>query len=158
VPIFMKMDGVKGECTQAGFEGQVEIESIQFGVGMASSREASGGFSFTAPSFSEVSISCPFDSGTMMALSNMLKADHAANTLFTFARTEGTKLVPYMTKTLTESYITSISAASGGERPSVSMSLVFGKIELNWTELAKDGKTATKAPKVVYDVGKATLV
>lgn len=155
MPIFLKMEPVKGEAKQKGFEAQLEVQSFQWGAGIGASRE-SGGFSFSAPSVSEISLTKSMDSGSLSVVTEMFKATHIKEALLTFARAEGGSLVKYLEIKLGNPYITGYSMSSGGDRPSESISLTYKTIELNWVELDKTGKTKA-APKFMYDVEMAKM-
>jgi type VI protein secretion system component Hcp len=126
MPVFMKYDGVKGDCTAAGFLGAFELESAQFGtqritaVGQGTSRD--GG---RAP---------------LQDIAITLRAGAAAQKLFSEAvNGKGRTVVitfvhegqAYLTVTLENTLISGFSIGgghTGDPLPFASLSLNFSKI------------------------------
>ena len=67
MPIYMKIDGINGEVTAAGYEKWIDVGSLQFGVGRAISTPVGGGSKREAghPSISEITLSKTFDNSSI---------------------------------------------------------------------------------------------
>jgi type VI secretion system secreted protein Hcp len=149
--IYLHMDGLEGDVTAAGHEGWIECESLQWGVGRSistptgSSQERES----SAPSISEVSIVKNMDKCTpklfeqaCVGTSKLVKIDLVQT---------GEQLDTYMSYELENSLISGYSVASGGEKPSESVSLNFTKLVMKYTPYDNEHNPGSPIP-AGYDV------
>jgi type VI secretion system secreted protein Hcp len=131
--IYMKVEGIKGDVTVKGFEGYIELNSAQFGVGRGISSPTGGGREATPPSFSEMNISKVTD-GTTPALFLETVAGSGKTVDILFTRTLGTgQEVTYYAITLSDVLVSGFSQSSGGDLPSEALSLNYSKFQMTYT-------------------------
>lgn len=158
MPIYLQYgpkDKIKGNVTEAGHVGWVEVNSFQWGVGRgigspvgrSANREAS------APSVSEIVVTKAMDKSTFAFLQEALKGTGIEATIH-FTTVDQGKLRTYAEYKLTNTMISGYSVSSGGDRPSESLSLNFTKIEFMFVELGIDNAN-TDTPRVSYDLAQA---
>ena len=135
--IFLELDGIQGESTAVGFENQIELGSLQLGVG----RNSKGA------SFSDVSVTKQLDKSSPDL---MLRA--ANGTTIPSAKVRFTKpgedQVVYLRYCFTGVRITGFSQSSGGDPPSESVSFSYASIVQSYTQQAATGGAGT-----VFDTG-----
>ena len=130
MPIYMKIEGIKGNVTAAGHEGWIELMSAQLGVqrrvnttGQGANREAS------TPSVSEIVVTKDIDSASTDLFRMSLWGEGKKVTI-DFVSSGQT--VPYLSieleNTLISNYSVSGHGGSGHETPMESLSLNFTKI------------------------------
>lgn len=157
--IYMKYGALKGEVTAKGYEGWMEMQSLQVGVGRGISMGAGGGSKreASAPSVSEITLSKTMDIADPLLLKEAF-GGKATEVKLDITQTDdkGTHIA-FQKYILTDTLISGYSLSSGGERPSISVSLNYAKIDSEY--IAIDDKfAATSKGHVIYDLAKATLV
>jgi type VI secretion system secreted protein Hcp len=160
MPIYMNYDSlsVKGDATATGWEGWIELNSFQFGVGRGISSPTGGSADreSSAPSVSEITVTKDQDSSTGPLVTASLQGE-GVTVIIDFVKTSSGQLAKYMEYTLTNTMISGWSTSSGGDRPSESISLNFTKIQVDPTTIDAQG-TIGNANPVTYDVGLAQVV
>jgi type VI secretion system secreted protein Hcp len=148
---------IKGESLAEGHKGSdgwIEIGSVNWGcgrgirtpVGGSGKREAS------APSVSEVTVTKLMDSTSPLLAQEALIGKAVEATIELVETGEG-KLETFLTLKLTNTLISGYSMASGGDRPSESMTLNFTKIEYTYQGYDDQHKVdTTKKGNFIYDV------
>ncbi|MEZ5666432.1 MAG: type VI secretion system tube protein Hcp [Alphaproteobacteria bacterium] len=142
--IYMKLgDKIKGNVTAEGFKDQIELHSLQWGVGRGISTPvgSSANREASAPSISEVTVSKELDNASAQLFTEATtgKADQGLKCEITIVKT-GDKLEEIAKFTLENTMISGYSLSSGGDRPSESLSLNFTKVEYKVTPTQPDGK------------------
>lgn len=149
---------VKGEVTAEGFKDYFEASSFQFGVGRGISMGVGGGSKreASAPSVSEIVITKSMDSADPLLLKEAF-GGKAVEVKIDMTQTDNNgKHVAYQKYILTDTLVSGYSISSGGDRPSISISLNFAKIDSEY--LSIDDKFAAKTTgHVIYDLAKANL-
>lgn len=142
--IYMKFGSIKGNVTASGYEGQIAVSSVHFGVaravsmepGNVSNREAS------KPSLSEITITKPADNSVAALFKESLTGSAGQEALITFVRTGTDKVQDFMTYKLTDCIISSYSiSAQGDEDPVENISLSFSAIEVSYKDHDASNKT-----------------
>ncbi len=160
MPIYLKFDPeVKGDVTEEGHKGWIEVSSCQFGigrgvstpVGSAANRETS------APSISEVTVTKQMDASSIPLFQNSLEADEGVKVSIDFCRTEKDKLQVYAQYELSDVIISGYSVSSGGDRPTESLSLNFTKVMFSYDPGDTKGAKTNKA-SATYDLAAAKTV
>ena len=144
----------KGNVTAEGFKDQIEVHSLQWGVGRAISmitgnaanREAS------QPSFSEFTITKTMDASTTGLFEKAAYGTVGDKVIITVVKTGAEKADTYVTYTLTNCLVSSYSMSTGGDLPSESLSISYTKMEMEVTAGAADNKDGTKL-RTGYDIG-----
>jgi type VI secretion system secreted protein Hcp len=153
--IYMKVDGINGDATQAQHKDWIGINSFQWGVGRgistpvgsAKNREAS------EPSVSEVVITKPLDSASVLLCQEAVVGKEGKTVKIDFCRTDK-EGAAYLQVILTNTLISGYSTSSGGDAPTESLTLNFTKIELS--ETGPNEKNGAGNPtKFAYDIATA---
>jgi len=127
-PIYMKYDGIQGDVTAPGAQGEIQLDSFQFGVNRTITGTSSANRESSTPSVSEITVGKNFDSATVPLVKQAF-VGNPANVEIDFVN--GTNAaIPYLKIKLSETLISGYSVSSGGDRPSESISLNFTKISL----------------------------
>jgi type VI secretion system secreted protein Hcp len=129
--IYMKFPGIDGEVTAEGHTREIEINSLNFGVGRSitagTTREAS------APSFSEISVTKIMDiASTKLLMASVAGKSLTEDVVISMVRVDRDKLFTYCKITLSSLLVSSYAASSGGDRPLESLSLNFAKIKVEY--------------------------
>ncbi|WP_298222618.1 type VI secretion system tube protein Hcp [Acidocella sp.] len=145
---------VNGDVTTQGFEKQFEVNSFQWGVGrgIGSPTGASGNREASTPNVSEITVSKALDNASGGLMKEALSSGGKATLVISFVRTDGAGADVYLEITLTDTMISGYSLASGGDKPSESLSFNFTKIEVKFTPMNADGSKGSPYP-VTYDLG-----
>jgi len=147
---------IKGNCSEAGHEKWVILDSIQLGVGRSISTLGGGADRDTSqPSFSELTCAKSSDISSTdifgQSIYGVKLCDKAiVHFLQTGGDADGGGQI-YMELELHEPIISSYSVSSGGERPSESFSVSFTRILMKYTEFTSGGKE-TKADDKGWDL------
>lgn len=139
--IFLKIEDVDGESTDRAHPGSIEIFSFSWGVSNPTTiSSATGGAGAGKASFQDLH----FTSSSTKASPLLAKAC-AAGTHFPKAvlsvRKSGGQQQDYYKVTLSEVYVSSYSSAGApeGDRPEDAFSLLFVKIEFDYSPQNADG-------------------
>lgn len=152
--IYLKLGNVKGNVTASGYEGQIAVMSVQFGVsrsvtmeaGNVSNREA------TKPHLSEITLTKQADNSVAAIFKEALTGSTGQDALLTFVRTGTDKVQDFMTYKLTDCIISSYSiAAQGDEAPMESISLSYSAIEVSYKDHDATNKSGNPQ-RVSYDL------
>jgi type VI secretion system secreted protein Hcp len=135
----MKIEGITGGVQTAGFEGQIELMSLQWGVGRAISGYTGSARNPSSPSLSEITISKVTDSASMALARNATFGDAIPTIEINLTRDKGGgDQEAYMTITLDSVLVSGFSISSGGDFPSESVSLNYLKMAIHETWRATD--------------------
>jgi type VI secretion system secreted protein Hcp len=152
---FLKIEGVDGEATAKGFEKCIEILSCSFGgTAPTSAGPGTGGLSSSRVSLSSFNFMSMLDASTPKLFQFMCDGTHIPKVVLSIRKQTGSQQEPYLIYTMSDAMIESqqISSSNGGDdRPSVSFSIVFAKIEMEYKTQEKDGKLKT-AGQALWDV------
>jgi type VI secretion system secreted protein Hcp len=126
MPIYMKVDGIKGQVVATGYEDQISLESCQWGVARSVSSFTGTSREVSSPMLAEFVCSKVLDSSSQAIARNATFGDPLPSLEIAFVRDAGGgSLESYLTYTLENVLITnySISGASGLDAPMESFSL-----------------------------------
>jgi type VI secretion system secreted protein Hcp len=153
IEYFLKLDGITGEAAASKHSGEIEIYSWSWGASNPANIHGTG-MSSGKVSFSDMSISKPTDKASAKLLELTCTGKHIATGTLSCAKSTGDKNpVDFLTIKLEEIAITSVQhgGSSGNDIGSESVSLAFGKFELDYKVQGKDG-TQVAAGTVKYDL------
>jgi len=154
--IFMEFDGggIAGDATAESHPKWITMGSVQWGIGRgistptgsAENREAS------TCSVSEIVLTGQLDSATGPLWNELLKNTDGKDVTIDFTSTSGGADNTFMYVKLTNTLVSGMSFSSGGDRPSISLSLNFTKIETKYLEQAFTGTDASGGSVITYDL------
>ena len=134
--IFLELEGITGNATAEGFDGQMVIENFSFGVGRNIGMQVGGmaNREVGTPNVSEINFSHVVDSSTTsLAKAAMIDREGVKATV-TFVNT-GDELSKYLVYTLENVLVSSYSLTADGQGRAVeNISLSFSWIEMNYTD------------------------
>jgi len=155
--IYMKYGGLKGEVTSKGYEGWIELSSMQWGCGRGISMTSGGGGSTresSAPSFSEVTVTKEMCAASPLLLKEFIGGP-AAEVKLDITRTDGKgQHVAFQKFILGSTQLSGYSQSTSGDRPSESLSLNYTKIDSEYIKVDDKFKPETTG-HVIYDLSKA---
>ena len=128
-PIFMHIEGVKGEVNSARHSEWIEVFSVSMGAANPSNKV----------SLSEIVISKPLDKSTPKLMQHCAAGTHINTAVLDVLRSAETGL-RYMRVKLTDVIVTGIQQGGGGDVPIDAISLSFAKAEWSYSEIAADGR------------------
>lgn len=146
---FLKLEGIEGESTRSGFEGQIEVESVDFGAENPTSVGPGSGRGAGKVTLRPITITKLTDSASTALFQACCTGKHFPTAKVTFHRAGGDEAVDYLVWDLQKVYISQyqINGSSGmEERPREQITLSFGKIEITYTPQTETG--AKGSPKV----------
>ncbi|MDF1504990.1 type VI secretion system tube protein Hcp [Roseisolibacter sp. H3M3-2] len=138
MPIYMKIEPeIKGEVTAEGFKDQIALHSFQFGAGIAvsSAQGNAGKRSATDASFSEITVTSSLDNATGPMLDQLAAGKAADKITISFTKASSKNAAgndKYLIITIENVFISGVSMSSGGDEPSVSISLNYAKIKAEY--------------------------
>ena len=152
--IYMKFQGIDGTVTAQGYEKQIELTSMQFGVGRHVSMDTGNASNrlHGRPSISEITVSKSLDDASSGLMKEALSGDKGKDVEIHVVETSSKQLTEYVTYTLKDVLVSAYSVSTGGGVPSESISLSFAEIEV--AVKPKDSKNASKggAQRVGYNL------
>lgn len=132
--MFLKIDGIKGESTDADHKEWMEIESFNWGVSQPASSVVStaGGGTVGRASFGDLAVTKMLDSASPNIALASASGQHIKEVVIELCRSAGEKRVKYMEYKMEDVIISSVSVGGGtGGFPTESVAFNYAKI--NWT-------------------------
>ena len=152
--IYCKFGSIKGNVTAKGFEGQINLTSLHFGVSRAISMET-GNLSnreSAKPQLSEIQVTKKADNSVAGLLKEALVGAAGQEAVITFVRTAADSLQEFMSYKLTDCMVSSYSiSAAGDEEPVENLSLSYSRIEVSYKDYDATNK-AGSPQRVSYNV------
>ena len=147
--MFLSFTGITGSATN----GQIAINSLQWGAGRGISSPVGGNRSATAPSFSEVTITKIMDSASPYLALQTANGPGTATCILTI-KDHNTGNALY-TLTLKNVFVSGYSVSTGGDVPTESLSLNYTQITWIYQALDSSGNPLGKAsPTMGWDLAK----
>jgi len=132
--IYAKLPNIKGEVILTDYPGWVELSSLQFGV-TNTAAPAGGGSGTGKPSASDITVTKTLDTVTVPVLRDLLTGATLSPVLIAFTTKDASATTEYLRYTASGVVLTGYSLATGGDRPSESLSLRFSKIATTVTHV-----------------------
>jgi type VI secretion system secreted protein Hcp len=132
MPIYMKIDGIKGQVSTKGYEESIALESAQFGASRNLGTFTGTSREVGTPNISEIVVTKMLDSASTALFRNSLLGDPFPMVELFFTRDKGGgEQEAYLKITLEQVLITSysLSGSSGVDAPMESLSLNFLTVE-----------------------------
>lgn len=152
--IYLKFKvAITGESKAKGYDAQIPIESISWGVGRGISTVGGGqNRQLSTPSFSEISISRVTDISSPELFMQACNGKSLESATLTWVVTGGTDKGVEVTQELTlgNPIISSYSQSSGGDRPSESFSINFDSFQFLYN--ANNGSKGTATATRLYSL------
>jgi type VI secretion system secreted protein Hcp len=155
IDAFLKIKDVKGESVVMGHEDEIQIHSWSWGASQNGTLHRGKGGGAGKADISDMSIQKNVDSASpalFLACCNGKHYDQAVLTV----RKAGETPLDYMTITLSEVLVTSVSSggSSGGDSVSESITLNFAKVKVSYQPQNSKGGKEGGAIDAEYDIAK----
>jgi len=142
---FLKLKGVEGEATKAGFEKQIPVLSFSFGAHNPSSPVGTGAGAGKV-SISGFTITKWTDKSSAQLFQTCCTGKHFPEAKLTLLKAGGDKPVEYLAYEFKELFVNDIqwSGSSGGDDvPMESVSFSFASVQVTYTVQKADGTPGT---------------
>jgi len=145
----MFIDGIEGESQQEA--GAIDVMSFSWGIQSPVGAPTGGGGGAGKVSFQELNVSKPLDKSSAALMKSCATGQHLPSVKLV-ARKAGGKQQEYLIVTLKDVVITSFAPAgsTGSDKPTESVSLDYGRIEMEVKEVRANGTTVPF--KTCFDV------
>ncbi len=140
--IFLRVDGIKGESTDANHKDEIEVLSWSWGVTQTSGSSAGGGASSGKPNISELVVGKLVDKASPDLFRSCLTGKHIKDVELA-QRRAGAGKTNFLTITLKD--VVDVKDSSGGEeaRPTESISIAFAKVIYEYIPQKPNGQPGT---------------
>lgn len=148
VEMFLDIEGVEGESQAKDFTNKIDIFSFSLGASNPSSVSTGTGSGAGKVSISSISIQKVVDKASPKLFLACCQGKHYTKGKLTVREAGGDAPVEYLVLDFTQVFVDSVSwgAASGGEKPSESVSFSFATVTFSYTEQAGTGSGETAVP------------
>lgn len=152
VDMFMKIGDVKGESRDKTHKEEIDVLAWSWGMSNSGSAHVGGGAGAGKVNVQDLSFTKWIDKSTPTLMLSCCNGKHY-DTATLVVRKAGEKPVEYMTITMSEVMITSLSTGgSGGEdRLTENVTLNFAKVKVEYKEQKADGTVGDK-PSMTYNI------
>lgn len=150
--IFLKIDGIKGESKDDKHKDEIELLSWSWGESQSGSAARGGGMGSGKVEMHDMSFTKSVDKSTPKLILSCAKGEHIPKAEMVM-RKAGGEQKEYLKISLDDVMISSYqtSGSGGGDIPTESVSINFGKISFEYFEQDNKG-TMTSAGKATYDL------
>ena len=152
--MYLQLDGIEGESTNETHPKWIEIDSMQWGE----SRPASAGPSRAGVAgrtcASDIVVSKPLDKSSIGIMNNLaLMGKAIPKAKVSFTTNNGDSEQEYLLYELASVSVTGYSVASGGDRPSESVSLHFSTGKVTYKPVSIQGKVLSPVSTTIAGDG-----
>lgn len=143
VEIFLKLPDVDGESQAKGHTKEIEVFSFSLGASNPSSVSTGGGSGAGKVDISSLSIQKQVDLASAKLFLKCCDGTHFAEGTLTVREAGGSDTVEYWIMKMKQVFVDSVNwgAASGGGKPTESVSLSFAECKITyWSQNDKGGK------------------
>ena len=146
--MFLKIDGIDGECAISGFEKQIEVfsYSLDFSQPTSALRSSEGGGTVARPHCSDISFSKRFDIASPPICQRLWEGKTIKEATLTLCRSEPkdgeAALMPYLEIKLSNLIISNYSMSGGGDLPGETFAMNYSKIEIEYKQQKNEGGAA----------------
>jgi len=148
VEMFLTIKGVTGEAQAKGFTGWIDIFSYSVGASNPTTVGTGTGSGAGKVDISSMSIQKTIDSSTPSLFLNCASGKHFTTAQLKVREAGGDAPVEFLVIDFTQVFIDSISwgGASGGGKPSESVSFSFATIQFTYTPQTATGSAGSPVP------------
>jgi type VI secretion system secreted protein Hcp len=138
--VFLKLDGIEGESTDARHAKEIDVTAWSLGVTNAGSGHAGGGGGAGRPKVTDLAVSKLLDRASPALMLAVASGRHVRSGRLTVTG-GGPRPVEYLVVDLEDVLVTAclLADAADPDRPVENVSLAFGKIHVTYTQQSPDG-------------------
>jgi type VI secretion system secreted protein Hcp len=141
--VFLKIEGIKGESTDAKHAGEIDVEAFSWGVTQSGSASGGGGSGAGKASFSDFSFVTRSTTASPQLMLACATGKHLKEAVLT-ARRSGASPVEFLKITFTDLLISSYQESGGDDVPGDSVSFDFAKIKFEFTAAGAKGTAGAR--------------
>jgi len=140
VDMFLKLDGIKGEASDAKHKEEIDVLAWSWGLSQSGTTHTGTGGGAGKVNVQDISFTKWVDKASPVLFLDCASGKHIKEALLT-VRKAGDKPLEYLTIKLSDLIVSSISTGgSGGEdRLTENVTLNFAKVQVSYTPQKKDG-------------------
>ena len=151
VEVFLKLGDINGESQDARHAGEIEVLAWSWGVSNAGGPQGgSGGGGAGKVAFNDLTLTHPMDKASPLLMKACATGQHIKEGTLA-ARKAGRGQQDYLVIKMSDILVTSIQSSGSGEQPTESVSLQFGKVDLQYTPQKPDG-SLDEGVRFTYDI------
>jgi type VI secretion system Hcp family effector len=157
--MFLKIDGIKGECTLEKFKDQIEIYSFSLGFSQPTSalRSSEGGGTVARPYCADISFSKRYDVSSPAICQALWAGKTIKDVVLTLCRSDDkSSMIEYMKITMDNVVISNYNISGGGDLPGETFSMNYSKIAFDYKQQKQEGGTGGNAASS-YDLSSGKL-
>ena len=144
MPIYLRLDGIKGQATAQGFEGQIEVASFSHSVARPLAvATASTGTQVGPPTLSEITLTKLTDASSVPLLKAFFVGKPILTGRISFTRADRENLIAYLSLELANVWITSIATSSDEGLPVEQLSLAAERLTWSFDDPVDQNPAAT---------------
>jgi type VI secretion system secreted protein Hcp len=139
--LFLKIDGITGECAETNYVGCIDVESYSLGLQSAGSAGYGGGAGVGAVSFNDITITCQLEKAIPNLMAGCADHKHYPKATLTATKMGGNgKSHEYMKIVIKDVVITGVHySGSANQIPHVQVSINFAEINNEYFEQTATG-------------------
>ena len=152
VDMFIKIDGVDGESADKSHKGEIDVLAWSWGMSQSGTTHMGGGGGAGKANVQDLSLTKFVDLASSTLMKFCLNGKHIKEAKLV-VRKAGEKPLEYITITMTDVIVTSVSTGgSGGEdRLTENVTLNFAEVKYQYVSQAKTG-AGDKKPEFTYKI------
>ena len=150
VDYFLKLDTVEGESKATGHTNEIQVLSWSWGASNTSTIGGSGGSGAGKADLSDLNIMMEFDKSVAHLMQGLTKGTHFKTGVLAAVKS-GSGNKDYLIISLTELFVTSLQLSASSEVPTVSLSLSYKTVKLEYKMQDAEG-VLTTAGTASYDL------
>jgi type VI secretion system secreted protein Hcp len=139
---FLQLDGVQGESTRKGFEGQIELLSFTLGASNPSTIGAGGGGGAGKVSLTPFNLMKVTDKASAALFQACCTGKHFPKAKVTLHKAGGDEAVNYLVYEFEKVFIEDLSwsgSSGGDDRPTEAVALAYGKVTITYIPQTETG-------------------
>lgn len=153
---FLRLDGIKGESTDAKHKGEIDVESFSWGLSTGQTSVIGGGGGASKASFNDLHFVARTSVASPILFVSAAAGKHLKDALLTIRR-GGDKGAEFLKIALTDTVVTAYNQSDSVNADGVvdQFSLQFSTIDFSYQAQKADGSLASPV-RTGWDIGKQT--
>ena len=137
VDVFLKLGDIAGESQDSKHAREIEVLAWSWGMSNTGSPSAGGGGGAGKVNFNDLTLTHTLDKASPLLMKACATGQHIKEGTLA-ARKAGRGQQEYLIIKMSDILVTSVQSSGSGEQPTESVSLQFGKVDLQYTPQKAD--------------------
>ena len=139
--VFLKLDGIEGESTDARHAKEIDVAAWSLGVTNSGSTHSGGGGGAGRATFTDLAVTKLLDKASPALMLAVATGRHVRSGRLTVSSVGGPRPLEYLVVDLEDVRVTSclLADAADPERPTENVALAYGKIHVAYTQQSPTG-------------------